>query len=195
LVAGRGLAHTISWVTEQRSCSAVPTCVGGPGVQRAYECWAGRAGPVSGRSAIDGVTGEVFRARLTPDHEHVLGWVGQLPRPAAVTYEAGPTGFGLARAMSAAGVRCEVAAPSKITRPSGDRVKTDARDALLLARLLRCFARSTTATIRRKLITVPARVASFARRVTLHLPTAWPWETAWTELFTRVCGPPPAPTT
>lgn len=57
------------------------------------------------------------------------------------------------------------------------------------------LAKATTATIRRKLIAVPARVASSARRVTLHLPTAWPWESAWTELFTRVCGPPPAPTT
>ena len=54
-----------------------------------------------------------------------------------MTYEAGPTGFGLARAFAAAGVRCEVAAPSKIVRPAGDRVKTDARDAMLLARLLR----------------------------------------------------------
>jgi hypothetical protein len=57
------------------------------------------------------------------------------------------------------------------------------------------LAKATTATIRRKLITVPARVASSARRISLHLPTAWPWEAAWTELFTRVCGPPPAPTT
>src|SRR3954471_11541753 len=57
------------------------------------------------------------------------------------------------------------------------------------------LARATTATIRRKLISVPARVAASARRVTLHLPTDWPWETAWTQLFTRVCGPPPTPTT
>ncbi|MGH3444982.1 MAG: IS1380 family transposase [Nocardioidaceae bacterium] len=57
------------------------------------------------------------------------------------------------------------------------------------------LARATTATIRRKLIAVPARVASSARRITLHLPTAWPWETAWAELFTRVCRPPPALTT
>jgi transposase len=54
-----------------------------------------------------------------------------------VAYEAGPTGFGLARALGAAGVRCEVVAPSKLQRPSGDRVKTDARDAVHLARLLR----------------------------------------------------------
>ncbi|GIN05330.1 hypothetical protein Pve01_69880 [Planomonospora venezuelensis] len=52
------------------------------------------------------------------------------------------------------------------------------------------LARATTATIRRKLITVPARVATSARRLTLHLPQAWPWETAWTALFDRVSDPP-----
>ena len=52
------------------------------------------------------------------------------------------------------------------------------------------LAKSTTATIRRTLITVPARVASSARRITLHLPHHWPWEDAWTQLFTLVCGPP-----
>lgn len=52
------------------------------------------------------------------------------------------------------------------------------------------LAKATTATIRRKLITVPARIATSARRITLHLPRHWPWATAWTNLFTRVCGPP-----
>jgi hypothetical protein len=52
------------------------------------------------------------------------------------------------------------------------------------------LARATTATIRRKLITVPARVATSARRITLHLPKSWPWETAWTALFNRVSDPP-----
>lgn len=88
-------------------------------------------------AAIDGVTGEVFRQKLVPANEVVLDWIRTLPGPVAVTYEAGPTGFGLARAMDAAGLRCIVAAPSKLTRPAGDRVKTDAKDALLLARLLR----------------------------------------------------------
>jgi transposase len=88
-------------------------------------------------AAIDGRTGELFKQRLVPDQRVVLDWVRGLPGPVAVTYEAGPTGFGLARALAAAGIRCEVAAPSKISRPSGDRIKTDARDALLLARLLR----------------------------------------------------------
>lgn len=52
------------------------------------------------------------------------------------------------------------------------------------------LARATTATIRRKLINVPARIASSARRIVLHLPTNWPWEKAWTDLFTRVNDPP-----
>jgi len=85
---------------------------------------------------LDGDTGEVFRRRLCPDHGEILGWVQGLPGPVAVTYEAGPTGFGLARVLIAAGIDCRVAAPSKLQRPPGDRVKTDARDAAHLARLL-----------------------------------------------------------
>ncbi len=88
-------------------------------------------------AAIDGVTGELVQARLTPSADHIRSWIGGLPGPVAVTYEAGPTGFGLSRALSAAGVRCVVAAPSKLQRPAGDRVKTDAKDAVHLARLLR----------------------------------------------------------
>jgi len=57
------------------------------------------------------------------------------------------------------------------------------------------LAKATTATIRRKLITVPARIASSARRIILHLPTAWPWQAAWTRLFTHCCGPPTTVTT
>jgi len=88
-------------------------------------------------AAIDGATGELIQAKLTPSHDQIRSWVERLPGPVAVTYEAGPTGFGLCRALTAAGIRCVVAAPSKLQRPSGDRVKTDARDAVHLARLLR----------------------------------------------------------
>ena len=88
-------------------------------------------------AAIDVVTGELVQTKLTPSHEHVCSWLAELPGPVAVAYEAGPTGFGLSRALTAAGIRCEVVAPSKLQRPSGDRVKTDAKDALHLARLLR----------------------------------------------------------
>jgi hypothetical protein len=52
------------------------------------------------------------------------------------------------------------------------------------------LARATTATIRRTLITVPARLATSTRRITLHLPQAWPWEHAWAALFDRVSDPP-----
>lgn len=91
-------------------------------------------------AAIDGETGEVFKARLTPSHTEIVEWIGRLPGPCTTVYESGPTGFGLARALTSAGVRCQVAASSKLQRPAGDRVKTDARDALHLARLLRLDA-------------------------------------------------------
>jgi hypothetical protein len=51
-------------------------------------------------------------------------------------------------------------------------------------------SRATTGTIRAQLINVPARLARSARRVTLHLPEAWPWEHAWQQLLTGT-GPPP----
>ena len=54
-----------------------------------------------------------------------------------VVYEAGPCGFVLQRHLAALGHHCEVVAPSSIPRRSGDRVKTDRRDALMLARLAR----------------------------------------------------------
>ena len=85
---------------------------------------------------LDGETGQLFERRLTPDHGEILGWVRSLPAPVAVTYEAGSTGFGLARFLTGQGIDCQVAAPSKLQRPIGDRVKTDRRDARHLARLL-----------------------------------------------------------
>ena len=69
---------------------------------------------------LDGDTGEVLQRRLCPDHREVLEWVRGLPAPVAVTYEAGPTGFGLARALIGAGIDCRVAAPSKLARPADD---------------------------------------------------------------------------
>ena len=74
---------------------------------------------------LDTVTGEVVRRRLSPTVDGVLAWLAELPAPVAVAYEAGPTGFGLARKLTSARIRCVVAAPSKLQRPPGDRVKTD----------------------------------------------------------------------
>lgn len=65
--------------------------------------------------------------------------LGKLGRPGElqIVYEAGPCGFALVRQLRAAGYRCDVVAPSKVPRPTGDRVKTDRRDALALAGLAR----------------------------------------------------------
>lgn len=48
------------------------------------------------------------------------------------------------------------------------------------------LARATTPTIRRKLINIPARAATTARRVRLHLPQHWPWENAWQSLYDAI---------
>ena len=54
----------------------------------------------------------------------------------------------------------------------------------------RFHARARTTTIRAHLVNVPGRIASSARRLTLHLPRNWPWEQAWQELFTATSDPP-----
>ena len=87
--------------------------------------------------ALDADTGQVWQRKLTPDPAEVLAWVSTLPDPVKVGYEAGPTGYSLYRFLNDHGVTCVVGAPSKQHRPHGDRVKTDTRDAELLARLLK----------------------------------------------------------
>lgn len=52
------------------------------------------------------------------------------------------------------------------------------------------LARATTATIRRRLVAVPARVARRSRRLVLHLPQDWKWEVAWKRLFDHSRPPP-----
>lgn len=54
------------------------------------------------------------------------------------------------------------------------------------------FAKARTGTIRRKLVNVPARIASSARRVRLRLPETWPWQKAWERLFASLHPPPEA---
>ena len=54
-------------------------------------------------------------------------------------------------------------------------------------------AKATTGTIRAQLINVPARLARSARKLTLHLPTAWPWEKAWQQLLDGSRNGPPTP--
>jgi transposase len=85
---------------------------------------------------VDAESGELRWYRLPGDTAVVTAFCAGLVGAAKVAYEAGPTGFALARALGAAGVECVVAAPGKIERPSSDRVKTDRRDAERLVRLL-----------------------------------------------------------
>jgi transposase len=86
---------------------------------------------------LDAASGELLVRRVSPRSEETVAWLQRLPQPVRVAYEAGPTGYGLARACAQAGIACTVAAPSKIPRACGERVKTDRRDAERLARLLR----------------------------------------------------------
>ena len=53
-------------------------------------------------------------------------------------------------------------------------------------------ARATTPTIRAHLINIPARLARSARRITLHLPERWPWQTPFENLHAALHRPPPA---
>ena len=57
------------------------------------------------------------------------------------------------------------------------------------------LAKARWATLRRKLINVPARIATTGRRLFLHLPTHWPWANAWSSLHTVATSPPQPATT
>jgi transposase len=81
-------------------------------------------------------TGELWRRRLVGDPLVVLDLLERLGADACAVYEAGPTGFGFARAAAGRGLDVRVCAPGLIPRKPSERVKTDARDAERLARLL-----------------------------------------------------------
>ena len=86
-------------------------------------------------AAVQLGSGEVFRAQLAGSPAAAIEWLQTLPGEVRAVYEAGPTGFGLARAGRAAGIEVMVCSPGAIPRQPGDQIKTDARDALKLARL------------------------------------------------------------
>ena len=100
--------------------------------------------------AIAEQVGEVRTLGVIPNREESirklvkkLGPVEQL----RFCYEAGPTGYVVYWQLTALGAKCEVVAPTLVPVKSGERVKTDRRDALKLARnyrpRLRCFLEST----------------------------------------------------
>jgi transposase len=87
-------------------------------------------------AVFDQRTGELTTRRVVGRPHELLPWLRAVAKPARVVYEAGPTGYGLARRARGEGIELVVCAPSKTERPPADRIKTDKRDAIRLARLL-----------------------------------------------------------
>jgi transposase len=85
---------------------------------------------------VDPGSGELRVSKLRMAPVEVAAFLEGLGPGVVAVYEAGPTGFGLARAARERGVDVRVVAPGSIPKGSGDRVKTDRRDAIRLVRLL-----------------------------------------------------------
>jgi transposase len=85
---------------------------------------------------MDPVSGELRVSKLRMPPVEVASFLADLDSAVIAVYEAGPTGFGLARAGRERGIDVRVAAPGSIPKGPGDRVKTDRRDAIRLVRLL-----------------------------------------------------------
>ena len=91
--------------------------------------------------ADGGRSGEVRQLGVFANRADVVRkMVERLERPGRrlrFCYEAGPCGYGLHRFLNGLGHACTVVAPSLIPIKAGDRIKTDRRDAVMLARLHR----------------------------------------------------------
>jgi transposase len=77
---------------------------------------------------------------LVPDskgHQRLMSYLKKLEGEVRIVYEAGPCGFDLYRRLTKAGLQCWVAAPALTPQKPGQKVKTNRRDALKLARYLR----------------------------------------------------------
>lgn len=139
-------------------------------------------------------TGEVLERSFAYEPASIAEWASALPQPARAVYESGPTGFDLKRSLDALGLPCAVGAVSKMLRPSGDRVKTDRRDAAFLARMLavgnvvECFCPTPAQEAARDLARAraDARADLMAARnrlskMLLRKGLVYPGRTAWTK--------------
>jgi transposase len=80
-------------------------------------------------AGVELATGEVWVRRVSGPPSRVAAVVAGMGRGSRLVYEAGPTGFGLARRGVELGIEVGVCAPGSVPRAAGDRVKTDKRDA------------------------------------------------------------------
>lgn len=80
-------------------------------------------------------TGEVEKCSFGYDAEAIARWAAGLPQPARAVYESCPSGSDLKRSLDGLGLPTCVGAVSKMLKPSGNRVKTDKRDAVFLSRM------------------------------------------------------------
>ncbi|MFJ9713914.1 hypothetical protein [Streptomyces sp. NPDC101234] len=102
--------------------------------------------------AIDTVTGELTRSRLTPQHADVLDWLGRLPGPVAVAYEAGPSAFGGPGALR--GARSLTVAASGLTLPwNSGVVEGHVNRIKMLKRQM--FGRAGFALLRKRVLLAP----------------------------------------
>ena len=85
---------------------------------------------------FDQATGELITRRVVGRPHELMPWLRGVARPARMVYEAGPTGYGLARRARAEGIELPCARQGARTVDPTDRVKTDKRDAIRLARRL-----------------------------------------------------------
>jgi len=120
------------------------------------------------------------------------------PSEVHVVYEAGPTGYGLQRALAARGYRCQVIAPSLIPRRAGERIKTDGRDCLKLAESSRSGdlravwvpdpaheAIRDLSRARDDAVTARTQARHQLRSFLLRHDRRYPRKTAWTAAFHR----------
>ena len=138
--------------------------------------------------------------RMPHDVNKVLKALAKMGAPGEghVVYEAGPTGYGLQRALVAKGYTCEVIAPSLIPKRAGDRVKTDRRDSVRLAELSRSGelrsvrvpeprdeAIRDLSRAREDAVNERAQVRLRLRGFLLRHDVRYPGKTAWTKSFHR----------
>ena len=115
-----------------------------------------------------------------------------------VVYEAGPTGYGLQRALAKRGYRCQVIAPSLVPKRAGDRVKTDRRDGLRLAELSRAGelravwvpdpadeAIRDVARAREDAVKARMQARQQLKAFVLRHDLRYPQRTSWTKTFYR----------